>query len=82
MLNVRLSKDQEKKLNDYCYLKDVSKSQVVKEALAMYLSSNHSTKSPYELGHDLFGKEKSGESIKSVTYKESLKKKLNEKYPH
>lgn len=82
MLNVRLSKDQEKKLNDYCYLKDISKSQVVKEALAMYLSSNHTNKSPYELGQDLFGKERSGESNKSVTYKESLKKKLNEKYPH
>ncbi|MEM8568878.1 MAG: CopG family transcriptional regulator [Bacteroidota bacterium] len=80
MLNVRLSKEMEEKLNRYSELSDMSKTSVVKEALAQYFSRKESLSRPYELGGDLFGQEGSGATDNSSTYKLKLKKKLNEKH--
>ena len=80
MLNVRLDKETEKKLNYYVEDQDITKSQVVKEALVQYLSREEMATNPYALGEDLFGMVGSDESEHSSTYKSKLKDKLREKY--
>ena len=80
MLTVRLPAQVEKELNDFCKQKRLSKSQVVKEALAMYIKNDPAALNPYELGADLFGQEGSGQADSSTTYKKRLKKALDEKY--
>lgn len=82
MLNVRLNKEEEEKLNAYIQEHNLSKTQVVKEALAMYYSRNEIKNSPYELGKDLFGRAGSGKKDASTTYKQSYKDYLNEKHSH
>lgn len=82
MLSVRLSVEAEKELADYCERKRLPKSQVVKDALEMYLQQERTTVSPYELGVGLFGQEGSGQSDSSATYKQRVRKMINEKYSH
>lgn len=82
MLNVRLSLSEEKALNDYCQRAGLPRSQVVKEALAIYLAQVRNDITPYEVGKDLFGQEGSGIEDKSTTFKKRLRKLLDEKYPH
>jgi hypothetical protein len=80
MLNVRLTEDEEKALARYCLETGLSKSSVVKEALAIYMSQKKINQSSFEAGADLFGTEGSGATDSSVTYKKVLKKKLNAKH--
>lgn len=82
MLNVRLSLTIEKALNDYCQRAGLPKSQVVKEALAIYLAQEKCAITPYEAGKDLFGQEGSGIEDKSTTFKERIKQRLGEKHAH
>jgi predicted DNA-binding protein len=82
MLTVRLPVQTEEELNDFCERNRITKSQAVKEALAMYMENNRVLASPYELGADLFGQEGSGQKDASTTYKTQLKKMLDEKYTH
>lgn len=82
MLNVRLSPSEERALNDYCQRAGLPKSQVVKEALTIYLAQEKKAKTPYEAGKDLFGQEGSGIKDKSTTFKKRLKEILNEKHTH
>ena len=67
-------------LNDFCEQKRITKSQAVKEALSMYMKNNQTSASPYELGADLFGQAGSGQPDSSTTYKQRLKKIIDEKY--
>lgn len=82
MLNVRLNKEEEEELHRYCDLNKVSKTDVVKKALATYFKKSKSEESVYELGEDLFGVAGSGDTDLSSTYKSKLKQKLGEKYTH
>ena len=82
MLTVRLPLQTEKELNDFCERRRMTKSQAVKEALAIYMKQNANASSPYELGADLFGQEGSDQTDTSTTYKKRLKEILNEKYTH
>ena len=82
MLNVRLDEETDKMLKEYSINKNVSKSAIVKEALAMYFSNEKSLESPYNLGEDLFGTDGSGKSNASKSYKSKLKDKLNAKHSH
>ena len=82
MLNVRLDSKTEQKLKEYAERHDLSKSSVVKEALAVYLSQKELSDKPYELGSDLFGQVSSGYSDLSTNYKSKLKQKLREKHTH
>ena len=82
MLTVRLSPSEEKILNEYCKLEGLPKSQVVKEAIELYLVQHRKNSKPYEVGADLFGKEGSGIKNNSVTYKKRVKELLNEKHSH
>lgn len=82
MLNVRLSREEENKLSDYSTEHNMSKTDIVKEALEMYFTTKTTNQSAFELGKDLFGLEGSGQEHASVSYKESLKKGLDEKHAH
>jgi hypothetical protein len=82
MLTVRLSDENEKQLADYAKLHNLPKSQVVKEALAVYFAEKRETSDPFEIGEDLFGQEGSGRSDGSTSYKSRLNEKLREKYAH
>ncbi len=82
MLNVRLDKTLEKKLNNYSLENKASKSSVVKEALVQYFRKHEITQSAHKLGADLFGAAGSGNPEASSTYKKRLKEKLNEKHTH
>ena len=55
MLTVRLPAQAEQELSNFCEQRQLTKSQVVKEALALYLQQHTVPSSPYELGADLFG---------------------------
>jgi hypothetical protein len=81
MLNVRLTNEEEKALERYCIETGISKSSVVKEALAIYMAQKKTSKTSFEFGSDLFGAEGSGSSDRSADYKRILKKKLNAKHP-
>lgn len=81
MLAVRLPENLENELSLYAEMSDKTKTDVVKEALRLYLNTKEAeeTKTPYELGKSFFGKYESGRDDLSTTYKEKLKRKLSEK---
>ena len=82
MINVRLDKKTENVVKEYATAHDVSKTMIVKEALAMYFSKKELAQNPFELGKDLFGTQSSGQSDLSQSYKSRLKDKLSAKYSH
>ena len=82
MLTVRLDPELEEFLSQYSEDQQLSKSWVVKEALAMYFQAMRVSKTPYELGEGLFGQLGSGEKTRSTSYKARIKEKLSEKYSH
>ncbi|MFK7900467.1 MAG: hypothetical protein AB8B61_06885 [Cyclobacteriaceae bacterium] len=80
MLNVRLDDGMEDKIKKYSEEHNLSKSSVVKEALAQYFNKKEMSQNPYELGSDLFGTANSGSTDLSKTYKSKLKEKLHAKH--
>ncbi len=82
MTSLRLSSEMEDKLNAISSAENLSKSEIIKQALAAFFSEYDRSQSPYELGRDLFGKYGSGENDLSETYKNRLKKKLRGKHAH
>ena len=78
MRSVRLSEKLEKELNRLSKQKDVSRSAIIKEALVEYIANHMIENTPYELGEEYFGKYKSKEGDRSVTYKTRIKKKLKD----
>ncbi len=82
MLNVRLNKELEKKIEDYSIENNSTKSSIVKEALAEYFTKKETRTSAFEMGSDLFGAAASGNADASTTYKKKLKEKLSEKHAH
>ena len=82
MLTVRLDPELEEFLNQYSKDQNVSKSTVVKEALALYFSKIRLSNRPFDLGMDLFGQFGSGDKDRSATYKKRIKSKLREKHSH
>ncbi len=57
MLTVRLTPSEEKALSQYCELEGLSKSEVVKEAIEIFLVQHRKNSNPYDVGGDLFCKE-------------------------
>lgn len=80
MLTVRLSASEEKTLNEYAKMEGLSKSEIVKEAIELYLAQNRKNSNPYEVGKEFFGIEGSGIRNKSTTYKKRIKQLLHEKH--
>ena len=54
-LSVRVPPRVEQELAEYCTKNKVSKSEAVNRALEEFLAAEKGTRSPYELGCDLFG---------------------------
>ncbi|MCH8556942.1 MAG: ribbon-helix-helix domain-containing protein [Balneolia bacterium] len=79
MTSVRLNKDQEKKLDDLARAKDVPRSQIIKEALELYISREEAAANPYRTGMEFFGTYGSGDSDRSITYKERIRNKIGRK---
>ncbi len=80
MISLRLTSDLEEKLNRIAESENISKSEIVKQALVLYFKDYYKKHSPYDLGTDLFGKYGSGKGNLSLEYKNLLKGKLREKH--
>lgn len=80
MLTVRLSEEMEKQLNELARKLKLNKSEVVKEAISLYIKQNN--QSPYETGKDLFGCDNSDITNGSTEYKENVRRKIHEKHSH
>ena len=79
MFSLRLDKKTEKKIYEISENENMTKSDVVKEALEQYIDNYERKSNPYTLGKELFGKYSSGNSDNSTNYKEKVKKRVNEK---
>ncbi|MBZ4687765.1 MAG: hypothetical protein PWQ96_1293 [Clostridia bacterium] len=82
MISVRLSQELEEKINSLSKRKNITKSEIIKEALEKYFESYEQSETAYDLGKDLFGKYGSGQGNLSVIYKKKVREKLNEKMSH
>ena len=80
MISLRLTSDLEEKLNRIAKIENISKSEIVKQALALYFEDYNKKRDPYDLGKDLFGKYGSGKGNLSQDYKKLLKDRLREKH--
>ncbi|MDW7650362.1 MAG: ribbon-helix-helix domain-containing protein [Bacillota bacterium] len=80
MLTVRLSEEMEKQLNELARKLKLNKSEVVKEAISLYIKQN--SQSPYETGKDLFGCDNSEITDGSTKYKDNVRRKIHEKHSH
>ncbi len=78
MLNVRINKELEKALENLASTRNVTKSEIVKEALTEYVKTKSS--SPYETGKDLFGSDQSNVYEGSVNYKDNIRRNISENY--
>ncbi|MCP9292169.1 MULTISPECIES: CopG family ribbon-helix-helix protein [Gracilimonas] len=80
MRSVRLPEDLEKELEMLADQKNVSRSNIIKEALVEYMAKEKKYNKPYEAGAAYFGKHGSGEANRSVTYKSRIKDKIRDKH--
>jgi metal-responsive CopG/Arc/MetJ family transcriptional regulator len=82
MVSLRLDESTQNQLNLLAQQKNMSKSKIIKDALAYYFDmtkKESKEKTPYELGSELFGKYSSGNDDLSTTYKQKIKDKINAK---
>lgn len=82
MTSIRLSKELEEKLNSLSERENMTKSEIIKEALEEYLDNYEQKANPYDLGKELFGKYGSGKGDLSTSYKKKVRSKVNEKMSH
>ena len=79
MLSVRLPKELEEKIELLSEQENTTKSDIVKQALEKYIDKKEKQAQPYDLGKELFGKYGSGKGDLSTSYKQEVRKKINEK---
>lgn len=85
MISVRLEPELEQRLNYLSEKRKVSKSQIIKDSLGMYfqaIDDENNAKTPFQLGEDLFGRYASGDTDRSVTYKEKVRERIRAKNTH
>jgi len=82
MVTVRLPDQMEAQLQTLTEIENSTKTDIIRNALAEYLEKHLSEKTAYELGKDLFGRHGSGDTDRSATYKERVKKIIHEKHSH
>ncbi len=79
MRTVRLTEEEERKLDYLARQKNVSRSQVIREALESYFDQAEVGRSSFEKGKALFGKFRSGEAGRSKERKERIHQKIRRK---
>ncbi len=79
MTSIRLNKELEGKIEKIAAAKKITKSQLIREAVAEYIAAQEKEISPFMVGEKLFGRYGSGKGDLSTTYKTVLKEKFNEK---
>ena len=82
MISLRLPKELEEKLESMSKKEQLTKSDMIREALEIYLVDKEKSKQPYKLGEDLFGKYGSGDGKLSKEYKKKVKEKIHGKMSH
>lgn len=82
MASIRLPKELEEKLNSLAEHKNITKSEIIKEALENYFDNYEKKANAYDLGKEFFGKYGSGQGDLSVSYKTKVRNKINEKMSH
>ena len=80
MITVRLPLEIKQRLEVLAESENKSKSDIIREALALFMFKEESQKDSYELGKEYFGKYGSGDGKLSANYKKRIKEKLNAKY--
>jgi predicted DNA-binding protein len=63
MTSIRLSKELAKKLNSLSERENITKSEIIKEALEKYFDDYEKKANPYDLGEEFFGKYGSGKDV-------------------
>ena len=81
MSSARLPGTLEERLERMAESTGTSKSRIIRDALERYLDEFDSSRTPFDLGKDLFGPAGSGRKDLSTAYKRLLKEKLREKHP-
>jgi metal-responsive CopG/Arc/MetJ family transcriptional regulator len=81
VFSIRLPKELERMLESLSREKQVSKSEIVREALQEYMDKKKKEEYPYLLGEDLFGMYGSSSGSKSVEYKKIVREKIHAKNP-
>jgi hypothetical protein len=84
MISVRLNQSLEQELTLFSQLNQLTKTDIVKEALIHYFKTFKPQERPtaYELGAGFFGRYGSEEGDLSTSYKQRLKEKINAKNNH
>jgi len=82
MLTVRLTPEIESEIDRLASVENKTKSDIVKEALKEYIQAHANAGSAYTLGEDLFGIAESGDTDRSISYRNRLKEKLSAKHTH
>lgn len=82
MTSIRLPKELEEKLNSFAERENVTKSEIIKEALENYFDDYEEKTNPYDLGKEFFGRYGSGQGDLSVSYKKKVRNKIIEKVSH
>ena len=81
--SVSLGSELEKMLDDFCKTQGVSASDVIRVSFFQYLQNAEKPATLYELGHHLFGADKTPvEGSPAANYKNLLKDKLPAKHSH
>jgi metal-responsive CopG/Arc/MetJ family transcriptional regulator len=79
MRSIRLNKELEEELARLASQKEVSRSEIIKEAIQQYITTESQLNNPYELGEKYFGQYSSTETDMSVTYKSRIRDKIRNK---
>ena len=84
MISVRLNQNLEQELILFSQLNQLTKTDIIKDALTLYFKTFKQEKKPtaYELGANIFGKYGSQEGDLSTSYKQRIKEKINAKNNH
>jgi len=82
MITVRLPSEIQQKLEVLAKSKNKSKSEIIREALVLFMFKEEFEKDSYELGKEYFGKYGSGDGSLSTSYKKKIKGRLSINYPH
>lgn len=82
MISLRLPKELEEKLESLSKKEQVTKSDMIREALEKYLADIEKSKHPYKMGEDLFGRYGSGDGKLSIEYKKKVREKIYGKMSH